>query len=117
MKRLSCILVICICLASVDCRAELTYKELQHSYEMTKSDNTQVMDTYLLGLYEGINAANLAYYMQTKQFLYCKSPDFGLNANAISTIVKEAHEAFDSEGEIPVSYLLFVGLKRTFPCF
>lgn len=107
----------CLCLVSVDCRAELTYKELQHTYEMTQKDNKHILDNYLLGLYEGINAANLAYYMQTKQQLYCKSPDFDLNANDIRSIIKETHETFDSEGEIPVSYLLFIGLKKTFPCF
>lgn len=117
MKRLACMLTICLCLVSADCLAELNYKELQHASEMTESDKAHVLDNYLLGLYEGINATNLAYYMQTKQFLYCKPNNFDLNVNNIKSIIKDAHEAYDSEGDIPVSYLLFVGLKQTFPCF
>lgn len=117
MKRLTYILTICLCLISVDGWAELTYKELQHSYEMTTSDKVQVIDNYLIGLYEGINAANLAYYMQTHQFLYCKPVNVDLNVHNIRAIIDETHEAHDTEGTIPASYLLFVGLKRTFPCF
>ena len=117
MKKLACTFVICLCLVSVDCWAELTYKELQHIYETSEKGNTHVMDNYLLGLYEGINASNLAYYMQTKQSLYCKPNNFGLNVNNIRAIIKDSHESYDTEGEIPVSYLLFVGLKQTFPCF
>jgi hypothetical protein len=117
MKRLTCLLTTCLCLIGVDCRAELKYKELQHTYEMTESGSTHAIDNYLIGLYEGINASNHAYYMQTKQFLYCKPNNFDLNVNNIRSIIKDAHDSYDSEGEIPVSYLLFVGLKKTFPCF
>lgn len=117
MKRLAFMLILSLCLVSADCLAELTYKELQHSYQMSSSDKTPVMDNYILGLYEGINASNIAYYMQTKEFLYCKPNNFNLNVNNIRSIIKDAHESYDTEGEIPVSYLLFVGLKKTFPCF
>jgi hypothetical protein len=55
--------------------------------------------------------------MQTKQFLYCKPNNFDLNINNIRSIIKDAHDSYNTEGEIPVSYLLFVGLKKTFPCF
>ena len=100
-----------------DCRAELTYKELQHIYEGPKKESTQSIDNYLIGLYEGINASNLANYMQSKKFLYCKPNNFELNVSDIKSIIKDAHDTHDSQGTIPVSYLLFVGLKKTFPCF
>jgi hypothetical protein len=61
MKRLVCVFVISLCLVSVDCRAEFTYKEMQHIYETTENGTGQVMDNYLPGLHEGINASNLAY--------------------------------------------------------
>ncbi len=117
MKRLAFMLMLSLCFVSIDCRAELTYKELQHTYEMSSGDNTLATDNYIIGLHEGVNAANIAYYMQTKELLYCKPNNFDLNVNNIRAIIKDAHESYDSEGEIPVSYLLFVGLKKTFPCF
>lgn len=116
MKTLACILTLCLCLVSVECRAELTYKELQHAYKMTESSKVQALNNYLVGLYEGINAANLAYYMQTHQFLYCRPANVDLNVNNIRAIIDETHKAHDTEGTIPASYLLFVGLKKTFPC-
>jgi hypothetical protein len=90
---------------------------MQHIYETSEKGSTHVVDNYLLGLYEGINASNLAIYMQTKKFLFCKPNNFDLNVNDIRSIIKDAHAAHDSEGTIPVSYLLFVGLNKTFPCF
>ena len=116
MKRLACLLTICFLLVSVNCWAELTHKELQHAYEMTDSGKSQAINNYLIGLYEGISASNLAYYMQTKQFLYCKPANIDLNVNNIRAIIDETHKAHDTEGTIPASYLLFVGLKQTFPC-
>lgn len=103
--------MVILCLISVDSQAELTYKNLQHIYETSEKGNTHVMDNYLLRLYEEINASNLAYYIQTKQSLYCKPTDFELNVNNIKAIIKDCHESYDTRGEIPVSYLLFVGLK------
>ena len=117
MKKLACIFVICLCLVSVDCWAELTYKQLQHIYGASEKGIAPVMDNYLLGLYEGINASNLAYYMKTKQSLFCKPNNFDLNVNNLRAIIKDTHDSYDTEGEIPVSYLLFVGLEQTFPCF
>jgi hypothetical protein len=117
MKRLAFVLTICFCLVSVDCLAELTYEELQHVYKTSGESEASAMDNYVLGLYEGVNASNLAYYMQTKQFLYCKPNNFSLNVNNIRSIIKDAHDSYNTEGDIPVSYLLFVGLKKTFPCF
>lgn len=116
MKRIIIAITTCLILLSVNCQAELTHKELQHSYEMTEGGNTLAIDNYLIGLYEGINASNLAYYMQTKQFLYCKPANIDLNVNNIRAIIDETHKAHDTEGTIPASYLLFVGLKQTFPC-
>jgi hypothetical protein len=116
MKKLACTFVVCLCLVSVDCWAELTHKELQHIYETAENENVLALDNYLLGLYEGISDSNLAYYMQTKQFLYCKPNSFDLNVNDIKAVIKDAHEAYDTKGEIPVSFLLFTGLKQTFPC-
>ena len=55
--------------------------------------------------------------MKTKQPLFCNTNNFNLNVNDIRSIIKDAHDAHDSEGTIPVSYLLFVGLNKTFPCF
>lgn len=117
MKRLFCLAVICFFLFNANCWAEFTYKELLHIYETSEKDSTHAVDNYLVGLYEGINASNLANYMQTKQPLFCKPNNFDLNVNDIRSIIKDAHETHDSEGTIPVSYLLFVGLKKTFPCF
>jgi hypothetical protein len=117
MKRLVFILMLPLYFVSTDCRAELTYKELQHTYKMSSEDNTLATDNYITGLHEGVNAANIAYYMQTREFLYCKPNNFDLNVNNIRAIIKDAHHSYDTEGEIPVSYLLFVGLKKTFPCF
>ena len=116
MKRLACICSICLCLISADCWAEHTYNEQQRIYETSEKENVLALDNYLLGLYEGISASNLAYYMQTNQFLYCKPNNFDLNVNDIKAIIKDAHEAYDTKGEIPVSFLLFTGLKQTFPC-
>ena len=109
--------MVCLCLVSVDCLAELNHKELQNIYKSSEKRIVHAMDSYLLGLYEGINASNLAHYMQTKELLYCKPDSFSLNVNNIRSIIKDAHEAYDTEGNIPVSYLLFIGLKQTFPCF
>lgn len=117
MKTLASVLTICLCLVSANCRAEMTHKDLSHAYEMTGSAEAHPLNNYLIGLYEGINATNLAYYMQTKQFLYCKPANIDLNVNNIRTIIDETHKAHDTEGTIPASYLLFVGLKKTFPCF
>ena len=117
MKRLFCLAVVCFFLFKASCWAEFTYKELQHIYQAAEKDSTHAVDNYLVGLYEGINASNLANYMQTKQTLFCKPNNFDLNVNDIRSIIKDAHETHDSEGTIPVSYLLFVGLNKTFPCF
>jgi hypothetical protein len=117
MKKLACIFVVCLCLVSVDSWAEFTYKELQHVYGTSELGSTHVVDDYLIGLYEGINAASLATYMKTKQPLICNPNNFDLNINDIRSIIKDAHVAHNSEGTIPVSYLLFVGLNKTFPCF
>ena len=117
MKRLFCLAVICFFMFNANCWAEFTYKELQHIYKTSEKDSIQVVDNYLLGLYEGVNAASLATYMQTKQSLFCNPNNFDLNVNDIRSMIKDAHDAHDSEGTIPVSYLLFIGLKKTFPCF
>jgi hypothetical protein len=117
MKRLFRLAVVCFFLFNANCWAEFTYKELQHIYKTSEKDSTHAVDNYLVGLYEGINASNLANYMQTKQPLFCKPNNFDLNVNDIRSIIKDAHETHDSEGTIPVSYLLFVGLNKTFPCF
>ena len=96
--------------------AELTYNELLHSYAQSASDETQVLDNYLIGLYEGVNAANLAYYMQARQFMFCKPSSIDLNVGDLKRIIKDSHDTFDQKNEIPVSYLLFIGMKKTFPC-
>jgi hypothetical protein len=117
MNRLICVAVIYFFLFNANCWAEFSYKELQHFYGTSEKGSTHVVDDYLIGLYEGINAASLATYMQTKQPLFCKPNNFDLNINDIKSIIKDTHVAHNSEGTIPVSYLLFVGLKKTFPCF
>ena len=116
MKSKIFILLLCLGLVSVNCRAELTYKELMHTYEKAAGESTATQDYYLLGLYEGVKAANLAALMQNKQPLYCKPPAFDLNSSDIKSIIKCAHESYDHSGSIPVSYLLFIGLIQTFPC-
>ena len=116
MKYKSFILLVCLCLVSINCRAELTYRELQHTYEKAAADQTATPDHYLIGLYEGVKATNLASLMQNKKPLYCKSPAFELNANDIKSIIKTAHDTYDQSGTVPVSYLLFIGLIQTFPC-
>ena len=116
MKRKIFILSVCLCLVSVNCWAELTYRELQHTYEKATADTTVTQDYYLLGLYEGVKATNLASLMQNKKPLYCKPPAFELNPNDIKSIIKTAHETYDPTGTVPVSYLLFIGLMQTFPC-
>ena len=116
MKRLACICSICLCLVSANCLAEHTYNEQQRIYETLEIEKVFAMDDYLLGLYEGVNASNLAYYMQTKQLFYCMPNNIELNTNDIKAIIKDAHEAYNTKGEIPVSFLLFTGLKQTFPC-
>jgi hypothetical protein len=116
MKRLFCLAVIGLFLFNANCWAEFTYKELQHIYGTSEKGSIRVVDDYLMGLYEGINAASLATYMQTKRPLFCKPNNFDLNTNDIRSIIKDAHVAHNSKGTIPVSYLLFVGLTKTFPC-
>ncbi|MBW2477573.1 MAG: hypothetical protein JRE63_09665 [Deltaproteobacteria bacterium] len=96
--------------------AELTYNELLHSYAQSASGDTQILDNYLIGLYEGVNAANLAYYMQTREFMFCKPTSIELNVGDLKRIIKDSHDTFDQKNEIPVSYLLFIGMKKTFPC-
>lgn len=116
MKRLIFLAVVFFFLCNANCWAEFSYKELQHFYGTSEKGSTHVIDDYLIGLYEGINAASLATYMQTKQPLFCKPNNFDLNVNDIRSIIKDAHVAHNSKGTIPVSYLLFVGLTKTFPC-
>ena len=116
VKKLFCLAVISLFLFNANCWAEFTYKDVQHIYETSEKGSTRIVDNYLLGLYEGINASNLAVYMQRKQFLFCKPNNFDLNVNDIRSIIKDAHDTHNSEGTIPVSYLLFIGLKKTFPC-
>jgi len=116
MKSKILLLVICLGLVSVNCRAELTYKELMHTYEKAEGESTTTQDYYLLGLYEGVKAANIAAMMQNKKPLYCKPAAFELNPSDIKTIIKCAHESYDPSEQIPVSYLLFIGLIQTFPC-
>lgn len=116
MKRKIFLVLICLGLVTIDCRAELTYKELMHTYEKAAAEGTGSQDNYLLGLYEGIKAANLAALMQNKTPLYCKPPAFELNPGDIKAIIKCAHDTYDTSGSIPVSYLLFIGMVQTFPC-
>ena len=116
MKRLFCLAVISLFLFNANCWAEFTYKDVQSIYETSGKDSTRIADNYLLGLYEGINASNLAVYMQSKQFLFCKPNNFDLSVKNIRSIIKDAHDTHNSKGTIPVSYLLFIGLKKTFPC-
>jgi hypothetical protein len=116
MKRKVLLLLVCLGLVGVNCRAELTYKELMHTYVKAAPENTSLQDYYLMGLYEGVKATNMASLMQNKRPLYCKPPAFELNPNDIKSIIQNAHETFDASGTVPVSYLLFVGLVQTFPC-
>jgi hypothetical protein len=116
MKRKSVILLVCLCLVSINCRAEMTYRELQHTYEKAPADKTAIQDYYLLGLYEGVKATNLASLMQNRKPLYCKPASFELTPSDIKSIIKSAHETYDQGGSVPVSYLLFIGLMQTFPC-
>ncbi len=116
MKGCWLILTMCLCLVGIDCRAELTYRELVHTYEKAAADKTATQDYYLLGLYEGVKATNLASLMQNKKPLYCKPPAFELNPNDIKSVIKNAHESYDPQDTVPVSYLLFIGLMQTFPC-
>ena len=96
--------------------AEITYPEMVHSFDKSQPGKQQVLENYLIGLYEGINAANIAYYMQTRQRMFCMPDSLDLKASDLRKLITESHETFDSQNEIPVSYLLFIGLKQTFPC-
>ena len=116
MSGKSLMLMFCLCLVGFDCRAELTYRELMHTYEKAAADQTHAQDYYLLGLYEGVKATNLASVMQNKKPLYCKPPAFELNPNDVKSIIKNAHESYDPHDSVPVSYLLFICLMQTFPC-
>ncbi|PLX79561.1 MAG: hypothetical protein C0614_07785 [Desulfuromonas sp.] len=115
MKRLL-LLITLVCLTSVSAHAELAYSELVHSYQKSAEQKSQPLDSYLMGLYEGIKAANLAYYMQTRQRLFCKPDNLEMNARDLFKLIKDSHDSFDKANEIPVSYLLFIGLRQTFPC-
>lgn len=116
MKRLLCGFLIIYVSMVTTAYSEMTYQELQHSYGSLEGRGNQGLDSYLIGVYEGINATNLAYYMQTKQFLFCMPQGLDLNIEDLRNILSESHETFDKHGEIPVSYLLFIGLRQTFPC-
>ena len=115
MKRLL-LLITVFCLTCALVHAELAYSELVHSYNKSAGEKSQPLDSYLLGLYEGIKAANLAYYMQTRQRLFCKPDNFDMNSRDLFKLIKDSHDSFDKANEIPVSYLLFIGLRQTFPC-
>lgn len=115
MKRLIWLTLVLTTLATT-ARAELTFAELAHGYEKSGQGRVEPYDNYLMGLYEGINAANLASYMQTRKRLLCKPDNLDLNPRDLFRMIKETHDVFDKSNEIPVSYLLFIGLRQTFPC-
>ena len=116
MKYLVFILAFYVPFWGTNTWANVTYQELQHSYFMTDGYNKKTIDNYLLGVYEGINASNLGTYMNTRQFQYCKPQGFELNVHDLRKIIDQSHKKYNSNGNIPVPYLLYVGLKETFPC-
>jgi hypothetical protein len=109
-------LLVCLLMPHAHGWAEITYGELQHVYDKGKVSDDFSQDRYLVGVYEGIKATNLASLMQNKQPLFCKPDRLELNPRDIQSLVKDAHETYDYNGSIPVSYLLFIGLVKTFPC-
>ena len=115
MKRLVFLITV-FCLITTTAGAELVYPELIHSYQKSAEEKSQPLDSYLMGLYEGIKATNLAYYMQTRQRLFCKPDNLEMNPRDLFKLIKDSHDSFDKANEIPVSYLLFIGLRQTFPC-
>ncbi|MDT8441299.1 MAG: hypothetical protein RQ723_06530 [Desulfuromonadales bacterium] len=96
--------------------ADLTYPELAHGYGKAQKETVEPLDSYLVGAYEGIQAANRASFMQNRQRLLCVPPGLELNARDLFRLIRETHEKFDQNNDIPVSYLLFIGLRQTFPC-
>lgn len=116
MKRLLCAFLMFYGSLVTPAFSELTYQELQHSYAQSEGEGIQLLDNYLIGVYEGINATNLAFYMQTKQFMFCKAQSIDLNVGDLRRIIEDAHKSFDQNNDIPVSYLLFIGMRKTFPC-
>lgn len=103
-------------LAQTEALADLTYPELIDGYAKAETARDESLDSYLVGVYEGIQAADRASFMQSRQRLLCIPASLELNARDLFRLIRETHDRFDQNSDIPVSYLLFIGLRQTFPC-
>lgn len=94
-------------------------------YDAMKSNKIVIVETsprrsltlHLVGVFKGLRAANAALMKEGKPMLFCKDEKIPLNEdNLIQIIDNQLEQLKDFKGELPVEWVLFLGLQSTFPC-
>ena len=89
------------------------------TYQEMRSLSTEVADTYIRGIGEGIMSGN-ALAAQRGAGFYCQPKNLVLDPSNYHQILMDQVQDMNSRNtpleDVPVSLILLLGLIRTFPC-
>jgi hypothetical protein len=104
---------IALCVATSANASTVRYKQYMHP----SSDQFGTFDKlYLDGVMEGLETANSMLVSNGSPPLYCMPPKLAITEDQAEDIMLRTAKKVSNVDDYPISILLLVGLRETFPC-